>query len=102
MASKEGKGPIENGATVKKLNLKANVRRKKNERDPEISIGFDTYRGYSSTRGMDLADTICTNANLGHTRPGHLSIGVLEGEPNTLVGTPVLTEDESTLKIRWD
>lgn len=88
---------------VRKLNLSSVVRQTENMSDPEVTIAYGSLQAFTSVLGTPVFDKACQdNPNLTHTRPGNLSLGDLEDEPGVLVGTPCLTKDETTTKMRWD
>ncbi|HWI62361.1 MAG TPA: hypothetical protein VNT75_11020 [Symbiobacteriaceae bacterium] len=91
-----------NGARKLTLRPKKARRIRKNMRPPGLTMESGDYKCPSSVQGTEVIETICAEAGLGHNRPGFLSIGVLEEDPGTLTGTPCLTEDETTVDIRWE
>lgn len=87
---------------VKRLNLSSFSRKKKNMKDPEIVVDWDSYRGYSSVLSLPLFEAAALDAQVGHTRPGLLEMATVKTHPNALAGTPTNTPNEATISMRWD
>ncbi|HWI52727.1 MAG TPA: hypothetical protein VNT01_11375 [Symbiobacteriaceae bacterium] len=86
----------------KRLNLASVVRQTKGMNGTEVTITAGSFQAFSSVLGTPLFEQAALEGKLKHTRPGFLSMGDLDGQPGVLVGTPCMTEDETTAKVRWD
>lgn len=106
MTLQGGQDPAAQGGTggTRPLNLRAIRRKTKRMNDPEILIPAGTYQGNPSALAypffVEAAKHECAN----HSSPGFLEVGNYEDEngPETLTLRPCLTENDSTIRCRWD